>query len=398
MRDQPNTTGALSHIRVIDLTRVRAGPTCCRILADHGADVIKVDAPEGVDPNAGINGSRDSPDMQNLHRSKRSITLNMKTPEGQAVLKKLVATADVVVENFRPDVKFRLGVDYETLAAINPRIILASISGFGQDGPYAKRPGFDQIAQGLGGLMAVTGTPGQGPMRAGTAVADLSAGIFAATGVLTALLERERSGKGQWLHTSLLEAQIAMMDFQAARYLVDGQVPPQAGNDHPVTTPTGVFATKNGHLNLGVAGDGQWRALCAELGHPDWGTDERFATVGARTANRPQVRAMLEPLFMEDTTESWLDRLEACSVPAGPIYEMDKVFADPQVKHTGMAEPVGHPRMGDIRLVATPVHLTRTPARISCAAPDAGEHNDAILCELGYSADDIAALKAANAI
>ncbi|RAI04266.1 formyl-CoA transferase [Acuticoccus sediminis] len=397
MSDQP-TKRALSHIRVIDLTRVRAGPACCRILADNGADVIKVEAPAGVDPNEGINGPRDGHDMQNLHRSKRSLTLNLKSPEGKAVLTKLIESADVVVENFRPDVKYRLGVDYDSLCAINPRIILASISGFGQDGPYAKRPGFDQIAQGLGGLMAVTGLPGQGPVRAGTAVADLSAGVFAATGILMALLEREQSGKGQWVHTSLLEAQIAMMDFQAARYLVEGVVPPQAGNDHPVTTPTGVMPTRNGYLNLGVAGDGQWRSLCQELGRPELGTDERFATVAARTANRPQVREILEPLFMEDTTESWLDRLEACSVPAGPIYEMDKVFADPQVQHLGMAEPVHHPTRGDIRLVATPVHLTRTPGGISHAAPDAGEQTDTILGELGFSADDIATLRAAKAV
>lgn len=398
MSDQPTPKRALSHIRVIDLTRVRAGPACCRLLADNGADVIKVEAPEGVDPNATINGARDGHDMQNLHRSKRSLTLNLKAPEGKAVLRKLIESADVVVENFRPDVKHRLGVDYDSLAAINPRIILASISGFGQDGPYAKRPGFDQIAQGLGGLMAVTGIPGQGPMRAGTAVADLSAGNYAAVGILMALLEREQSGQGQWVHTSLLEAQIAMMDFQAARYLVEGEVPPQAGNDHPVTTPTGVMPTKNGYLNLGVAGDGQWRALCEEMGHSELGTDERFATVEARTANRPMVREILEPLFMEDTTKSWLERLEACSVPAGPIYTMDKVFADPQVAHLKMAEPVTHPRRGDMHLVATPVHLARTPGGITHAAPDAGEQTDAILGELGFSADEVAALRAANAV
>ncbi|MBJ3774845.1 CaiB/BaiF CoA transferase family protein [Acuticoccus mangrovi] len=391
-------TAALAGIRVIDLTRVRAGPSCCRILADHGADVIKVEAPAGVDPNESISGPRDGYDMQNLHRSKRSLTLNLKEPAAREVMRKLVATADVVVENYRPDVKYRLGVDYESLAAINPRVILASISGFGQDGPYAKRPGFDQIAQGLGGLMAVTGLPGQGPVRAGTAVADLSAGLYAATGILMALVERQTSGKGQWLHTSLLEAQIAMMDFQAARYLMDGEVPQQAGNDHPVSTPTGVMPTKNGHLNLGVSGDGQWRALCEEMGRPELGTDERFATGAARTANRALVREVLEPLFMEDTTESWLDRLEAASVPAGPIYAMDKVFADPQVRHVGMAETITHPRRGDIDLVAMPVHLTRTPAHISSPAPDAGEHTDAILAELGFSAEEIARLHETKAV
>ncbi|WP_108661078.1 CaiB/BaiF CoA transferase family protein [Acuticoccus kandeliae] len=389
---------ALSHIRVLDLTRVRAGPACCRILADHGADIIKIEAPEGVDPNATINGARDGYDMQNLHRSKRSLSLNLKMPEARAIFEALVKTADVVVENYRPDVKYRLGVDYETLAAINPRIILASISGFGQDGPYEKRPGFDQIAQGMGGLMAVTGLPGQGPVRAGTAIADLSAGVYAATGILMAIIERGESGKGQWIHTSLLEAMISMMDFQAARYLVDGVVPEQAGNDHPVSTPTGVVPTKDGYLNLGVAGDGQWRHLCEEIGRPELGTDPRFATVDARLENRPAVRDLLEPIFREDTTQSWLVRLEAAHVPAGPIYRMDEVFADAQVAHLGIAAPVDHPTRGPIKLVGLPVHLTRTPAKISRPAPDLGEDTDAILTELGYAAEKIAALRAAKVV
>ncbi|MCF3934488.1 CoA transferase [Acuticoccus sp. M5D2P5] len=385
--------GALSHIRVLDLTRVRAGPTCCRLFADYGADVIKIEPPEGVDPNATINGPRDGYDMQNLHRSKRSLSLNLKKPEGRKIFEEMVKTADIVVENYRPDVKYRLGVDYETLSAINPRIILTSISGFGQDGPYTKRPGFDQIAQGMGGLMAVTGLPGQGPVRAGAAVADLSAGVYAATGTLMALVEREVSGKGQWVHTSLLEAQIATMDFQAARYLVDGDVPEQAGNDHPVSTPTGVVATKDGYLNLGVAGDGQWRDLCTEIGHPELGTDPRFATVQARLDNRPAVNALLDPIFRSDTTTNWLNRLEAAHVPAGPIYRMDEVFADPQVQHLGIAATVEHPRRGPIQLVGLPVHLDRTPPAISRAAPDLGEDTDSILSELGYDAARIGALR-----
>ena len=284
---------ALAHLRVLDLTRVRAGPTCCRVLADFGADVIQIEAPPGVDPNEGMLGPRHGYDMQNLHRNKRALTLNLKAPDGLAVFKRLVATADVVVENYRPDVKDRLGFGYDQLRAINPRIILASISGFGQTGPYRTRAGVDQIAQGMGGLMWVTGEPGGGPMRAGIAVADSSAGLYAATGILVALAEREKSGEGQWVHTSLLEAQIAMMDFQAASYLTDGRVPPQAGNNHPYVTPMGVFPAKDGYINLGIAGEGHWRLLCEKvLERPEWLTHPDYVSAAQRFKNRPALNAM----------------------------------------------------------------------------------------------------------
>lgn len=389
---------ALARLRVLDLTRVRAGPQCCRVLADFGANVIKVDAPEGLDANAGVSGSRHGYDMLNLHRNKRSITLNLKHPEGRAVLLDMVRQADVVVENFRPGVKTRLGIDYEALRTENPRIILASISGFGQDGPYENKAGFDQIAQGMGGLMGVTGFPGEAPTRAGTAVADLSAGLYAATGILVALAERAHSGTGQWVQTSLLQAQIALMDFQAARYLVDSHVPGQAGNDHPTVTPMGVVATKDGHINLGVGGDGQWRALCAALERPDWGSDPAYASMDDRTVKREEIWALLRPVFAEKTSAEWIKILDAHAVPAGPIYKMNEVFDDPQVQHLGMAQPVTHPERGDIRVVAQPVHLSRTPAAIVTASPDAGEHTDEVLSEYGISADRIAKLRAAGAI
>lgn len=391
-------TGALSHLKVLDLTRVRAGPTCCRVLADFGADVIKIEAPQGVDPNAGISGARHGYDMLNLHRNKRSLTLNLKKPEGLAVFLKMVETADIVVENFRPDVKERLGIGYSALAEINPRVILASISGFGQDGPYAKRAGFDQIAQGMGGLMGVTGVPGDGPMRAGAAVADSTAGIYAATGILVALAERERSGRGQWIATSLLEAQIALMDFQAARYLVEGEVPPQSGNDHPYVTPMGVIATSDGHLNLGVGGDSQWRAFCGAIGHPDWADHPDYATAEARFAQRPQLWAALAPIFAARSTTDWVALLEDAGVPAGPIYAMDEVFADPQVQHLGMAAPVHHPVRGETRLVAQPIKMSRTPATVTQSAPDAGAHTDEVLAEYGLSVSEIAALRAQSAV
>jgi crotonobetainyl-CoA:carnitine CoA-transferase CaiB-like acyl-CoA transferase len=395
---RPRPSSALEHLRVLDLTRVRAGPTCCRILADFGADVIKIEAPPGVDPNENMSGARHGYDNQNLHRNKRSLTLNLKEPEGRRVFMKLVETADVVVENYRPDVKDRLGIAYEDLKAVNPRIILASISGFGQSGPYRGRAGFDQIAQGMGGLMWLTGLPGQGPVRAGVAVADSTAGVYAATGILVALAERERSGEGQWVHTSLLQAQIALNDFQCARYLVDGVVPEQAGNDHPYSTPMGVVRTSDGFINIGVGGEGQWRAFCRAIerqdlfGHPDYATQE------VRLRNRPNLKAELEAVFVQRTSGDWLARLEEAGVPAGPIYRMDEVFADPQVEHLGMAAPVTHPERGEIRVVAQPVTLSRTPPAVVAAVPDPGAHTREVLAEAGFDEAEIDRLKATGIV
>ncbi|MEH6646362.1 CaiB/BaiF CoA transferase family protein [Sulfitobacter sp.] len=394
----PQASAALAGLRVLDLTRVRAGPHCCRVLADFGANVVKIDAPEGMDTNAGVSGSRDGYDMLNLHRNKRSMLLNLKNADGRALFLDMVKQADVVVENFRPSVKTRLGLDYEALRAVNPRIILASISGFGQDGPYENKAGFDQIAQGMGGLMGTTGFEDGPPTRAGTAVADLSAGLYAATGILVAITERTQSGQGQWVQTSLLQAQIALMDFQAARYLVDGEVAGRAGNDHPTVTPMGVVATSDGHINLGVGGDGQWRALCEALGAPDWGNNPVYATMGDRTTNRAEIWGFLRPIFATKTTTEWIDLLDGCGVPAGPIYTMEEVFDDPQVQHLGMAQSVEHPVRGNVRLVAQPIDLSRTPASIVSATPDAGEHTDEILNEFGISADRIASLRSNGAI
>jgi crotonobetainyl-CoA:carnitine CoA-transferase CaiB-like acyl-CoA transferase len=389
---------ALSHLRVLDLTRVRAGPVCCRVLADFGADVVKIEAPPGVDPNEGISGPRHGSDMLNLHRNKRSLTLNLKSPEGLDVFRRMVERADVVVENFRPDVKNRLGIAYEDLRGINPRIILASISGFGQEGPYRDLPGFDQIAQGMGGLMWVTGLPGQGPVRAGAAVADVSAGLHAAIGILIALAERERSGEGQWVQSSLLAAQIALLDFQAATYLVDGKVPGQAGNDHPYSTPMGVFESADGFVNLGVGGDGQWRSLCRVIGRPELADEPDYATVDARFRNRPKLRGILEPVFRSRTSAEWIAALREANVPAGPIYRMDEVFDDPQVRSLGIAEPCPHPVRGEVRLVGQPVVLSRTPAAIREPAPDAGSHTDEILAEIGVAGDEVTRLRAARVI
>lgn len=385
-----NASPTLARFRVLDLSRVRAGPTCVRILADFGADVIRIEPPAGIDPNeAMFAADRTGGDFQNLNRNKRSMTLNLKKPEGLAVFKQLVATADVVVENWRPDVKTRLGVDYDALRAINPRIILASISGFGQDGPYADRPGFDQIIQGMGGLMSVTGFAGGGPLRAGLAVADCGTGIYAAVGILLALLEREHSGAGQWVHSSLLHTQIALMDFQAARYLNDGDTPVQAGNDHPTSSPMGLFEASDGAFNLGASGEGNWRRLCECLDAPQWLEDPRYATEKLRVANRAALNASLAQRFRQHGVAHWVGLLNRAGVPAGPVYSIPQVFEDEQVRHLGVAQRVADETGHEYRLISQPVALTRTPAHIARPAPGWGEHTREMLAELGYATGDV---------
>ena len=394
----PAPSRALARFRILDLTRVRAGPTCVRQFADFGADVIKVESPPGVDPNEGMGGPRDGPDMQNLHRNKRSLTLNLKLPEARPVFERLVKSADVLVENYRPDVKARLGFDYESLARINPRIVLASISGFGQDGPYRDRPGFDQIAQGMSGLMSVTGEPGRGPMRTGAAIADLAAGMIAALGIMTALLERETSGKGRWVQSSLLQAGITLLDFQAARYLMKGEIAPQVGNDHPTSMPTSAYATADGHLNVATSGDGMWRRLCKAIEREDLLARPEFASNANRAKNRTELNAELHATLAKRTSGDWVEILNRAGVPCGPIYSVDQVFADPQVAHLQSAVEVEHPRLGKFRVLNQAARLSRTPAAVVSATPEIGQHTDEVLAELGYSAADIAALHAKGAV
>jgi crotonobetainyl-CoA:carnitine CoA-transferase CaiB-like acyl-CoA transferase len=390
-----SSSPALSRFRVLDLSRVRAGPNCVRVLADFGADVIRIEPPQGIDPNeAMFAANRMSGDFQNLNRNKRSLTLNLKKPGALPILYRLVRDADVLVENWRPDVKKRLGVDYESLAKINPRIILASISGFGQDGPYASRPGFDQIIQGMGGLMSVTGFPGQGPVRAGIAAADLSAGLYAALGILTALLERETSGKGQWVQTNLLHAQIAMMDFQVARYLNDGDTPAQAGNDHPANSPMGLFAASDGVFNLGVSGQGKWKSFCKVCAKPEWLSDPEFTTDALRVRHRERLNAEINELFKSRTVADWVGALNDAGVPAGPVYTVPEVFEDEQVTHLGVQAPLTLPGGRTMHYITQPVTLTRTPSRVARQAPDRGEHTDEVLREAGYDNDEIRQLRA----
>ena len=382
---------ALKPFRVLDLSRVRAGPNCVRVLSDFGADVIRIEPPKGVDPNeAMFANNRNGGDFQNLNRNKRSLTLNLKKPGALEIFMKLVETADVVVENWRPDVKNKLGVDYETLAKVNPRIILASISGFGQTGPYSSRPGFDQIMQGMGGLMSVTGFPESGPVRAGLAVADMSAGLYAAIGILVALNERERSGKGQWVHASLLHAQIAMMDFQVARYLNEGDVPVQVGNDHPTSSPMGLFTANDGVFNIGASGRGNWIRLCNMLGHPEWIDHPDFDSEKKRVTNRKQISVLLEAEFAKNTVDHWVTALNDAGVPAGPVYNVPQLVEDVQVKHLEVVATVAAKDQPDRRYINQPMTLSRTPAKVATQAPGWGEHTDEVLSEIGYGPDQIA--------
>jgi crotonobetainyl-CoA:carnitine CoA-transferase CaiB-like acyl-CoA transferase len=385
-------SSALARFRVIDLTQVRAGPTACRQLADWGADVIQVQMPEHMRGDDTL-GGQDGSDYQYTHRNKRSVTLNLKEPEGIAALKQLIQTADVMVENFRPDVKFRLGLDYETLASNHPRLVYASISGFGQTGPLAERPGFDQIAQGLGGLMSVTGLAGQGPVRVGIPIADLCAGIFAAQGILVALLERDQSGQGQWVQTSLLQAMISMMDFQTARWLIDGEVATQAGNFHPTSIPTGVYKARDGYMNIAVFGSKIWERFCTTLGATEWIADPRFHDKAGRGRNRDALNAAINERLAHQDRAYWIERFNRDGVACGHINDMREVFDEAQVQHLGLVQDVVSERLGPQRHVGQPVTLGRTPSTLARAAPRRGEHTEEVLGELGLAPGDIAQLK-----
>jgi crotonobetainyl-CoA:carnitine CoA-transferase CaiB-like acyl-CoA transferase len=380
----------LSPYTVLDLTRVRSGPTCVRQLADWGANVIKIEDPES--DKVGLGGPRSGSDFQNLHRNKRSITLNLKSKAGQEVFHALAKKADVIVENYRPDVKKRLKIDYDTISKLNPRIVYGSISGFGQDGPLADRPGFDQIAQGMGGLMSITGEPGKGPMRVGIPVADLTAGIFCSQGILLALMERERSGKGQWVQTSLLQAQVFMLDFQATRWLMDKEVPPQAGNDHPTSIPTGVFKTSDGYINIAVAGQKMWEKFISLFDDPGF-KDAEFADGKGRSKNRKKLNALIEKHTSQNTAAYWIEKLNANGCPAGEINSIDQVFGLSQVRHLGLAQPMESQERGKTEVLGQPILMSRSKASVKRPPPKLGQQTEEVLAEVGYSKDAIAKMK-----
>jgi formyl-CoA transferase len=379
----------LSKIKVLDLTRARAGPTAVRQLVDWGADAIKIEMPGGRSGD-GMGGNRHGFDFQNLHRNKRSMTLNLKHPQGVEIFKKIAKDADVIVENYRADVKHRLGIDYDAIRQVNPRIVYGSISGFGQGGPYRDRPGVDQIAQGLGGLMSITGLPGQGPVRVGIPITDLCSGIFLAQGILVALLDRERTGEGKWVSTSLLEAMISMLDFQGSRWTMAAEVAPQAGNNHPTGIPTGVFETQNGHINIAASGNDIYGRFCRAMGREDLTTDERYATSSARSRNRDELNEVIASETRKKPSEEWIKLLNEAGVPCGPINTIDKTFADEQVQFLEMAQGVHSPTLGDLTILGHPVSLNGKRNPLRNAAPELGQDTAAVLTEIGFSQDDIA--------
>jgi len=388
----------LSRFKVIDLTLARAGPSCVRTLADWGADVIRVEPPPQGDEAGELVGRRDGSDFQNLHRNKRAITLNLKSEQGREILMRLAEDADVVVENMRPGVTRRLGVDYESLSKRNPRIVYGSISGFGQYGPYTSRPSIDQIAQGMSGIMSVTGIPGQGPVRVGVAVTDIMAGAFLAQGILIALLDREVSGQGRWVQTSLIEAGLTLLDFQATRWTMDKKIPPQEGNNHPTNTPMGCFSTADGHINIAATSNKNFQIFCKVIGRETMAADPRFASIALRRQNKQVMNEMIAATLREKTTGEWFELLVAASLPCGPVYNIKQAFADPQIEALRIKRSVRHPRLGELDLVAQPCEITGFDREIRTATPDLGEHTNEILTSLGYSAQEIEKLKTARAI
>ncbi len=379
----------LSGIVVLDLTLARAGPTCVRHLADWGAEIIRIEPPStGED----IAGARDGFDFQNLHRNKRAIHLNLKDKRGREAFMRLVERADVVIENMRAEVKHRLGVAWDDVRAVNPRIVYGSISGFGQTGPYGKRAGVDQIAQGMGGLMSITGEPGKGPMRVGIPMVDLTAGNLLALGVMTALFDRHRTGVGRWVTTSLLEAQVFMLDFQAARWLFDGEVAKQAGNDHPTGIPTGVFPASDGHINIAASSARLWGRFCEAIGKPEWLTRDGWQTQKGRSNDRAAINAAIGEVTKHKPAEHWIELFEGAGIPCGPINTIDKVFADPQVRHLGMAAPMHHPRLGDKAVVSSAINISGFSKAVRSPTPDAGADTETVLREVGYSDAEIAAM------
>lgn len=388
----------LKGVKILDLTRIRAGPTAVRQLVDWGAEAIKVEAPAELEIGNDMGGPREGSDFQNLNCGKESLTLNLKTPQGLEIFYRLAEEADIIVENYRPDIKFNLKFDYESIKKINPRIIYASISGFGQDGPYCKRPGFDQIVQGMSGLMSITGHPDTPPVRTGIAIADSVTGQMCAQGILLALLERERSGQGQWVQVSLLETLINLLDFQAVRYLNEGELPRQLGNDHATRMPTSAYRTEDGYITICAAADNMWGKLCRAVGREDLIAHPDFYNQKGRSGNRKRLNAELERTLEQRTSTHWVNVLNAAGVACGPIYRVDEMFEDEQVKHLNVVREVEHAQLGTVKVLSQPIRLSASEPVPKSAAPDRGEHADLILQRLGFSDAEISDMRSKQVI
>jgi len=405
--------GALSHIRVLDLSRVLAGPWCTQMLADLGADVIKIERPGVGDdtrqwgppfiPAAGSTGLGESTYFLGANRGKRSVTINLAEPKGQALAREMAALSDVVVENFKVGALARYGLDYLSLKALNPRLVYCSITGFGQNGPYADRAGYDFMIQGMGGLMSITGeaegTEGAGPQKVGVAMADIVTGLYCASAIQAALIHRDRSGEGQYIDMALLDCQVAVLANQAMMYLAAGEVPNRMGNAHPNIVPYQVFATRDTHLILAVGNDGQFKRLCDLLGRPELAEDERFATNRARVAHRSEIINILAKIIRQKSTDEWVPLIESQGIPCGRINRIDQALDEAQVKHRNMRTQVVHQGLGEIDILASPIRMSETPTRVDRAPPMLGEHTEEVLEELlEYSAGDISALRRSGII
>ena len=387
----------LSGYKVLDLTIARAGPTAVRLLADWGADVIKIEPPARA---GSITGNRRGPDEQNLHRNKRGLCIDLKNEAGHALFLDLAKQADVIAENFRADVKHRLQIDYESVRAVNERVIYASISGFGQEGPYSDRPGVDQIVQGMSGLMSITGEPGRGPMRVGIAISDTAAGMFLGQGILLALLDRERTGKGQWVHTSLLESMLSKLDFQGARYTMLGDVPAQQGNDHPTAFPMGTFACEDGFVNIAAPTERMWASFLDAVEDDDLRHREEYASARDRLHHKQQLKVDMESAIASFSTLELVEKLNDAGVPCGPINDIKEGFDNPQTEFLRMQVPAPHADLGDVQLIRSPINLSSHahPEAFHHAAPDPGEHSRDVLASFGIDEARIKSLVEEGAI